>query len=71
MSTGLEMKYFVLKPRGDTPYAAASRTAMKAYANVIRDENPQLYHDLLNWAIEEHDKVRTAQLNKQFQETQS
>lgn len=29
---GLMMKYFVLKPRGNDAYAAASRAAMHAYA---------------------------------------
>ena len=40
--TGLEMKYFVLKPRGNDRYAAASRAAMRRYADVIVGENPAL-----------------------------
>jgi len=28
---GLMMKYFVLKPAGDSPYHTASRKAMKEY----------------------------------------
>lgn len=48
--TGLQMKYFVLKPRGDNIYAAASREAMKVYAEYIKRENPELCTDLREWA---------------------
>ena len=53
--SNLEMKYFVLKPRGvfDDPYAKASRVALKAYALAIKAENPKLAHDLYMWEIEE------------------
>ena len=51
---GLDMKYFVLKPKGSDRYALASREAMIAYANVIKKENSQLYIDLIAWATEEH-----------------
>ena len=49
--TGLEMKYFVLKPAGgpDDPYAKASREALRAYAKEIREENPQLFGDIDEW----------------------
>lgn len=50
MSNGLEMKYFVLKPAGNDKYAAASRKAMRAYADFIRDENPVLSDELRDWA---------------------
>jgi hypothetical protein len=46
---GLEMKYFVLKPKGDDPYAAASRKAMEAYADAIKRENPRLARALISW----------------------
>lgn len=46
---GLIMKYFVLKPKGDDPYAIASRCAMWAYADAIIEENPKLAADLLAW----------------------
>ncbi len=47
------MKYFVLKPRGDDPYARASRAAMRRYAKLIDSENPQLAKDLRDWAESE------------------
>lgn len=50
---GLEMKYFVLKPAGDTQYHSASRKAMRTYADAIREENPELARDLREWADHE------------------
>lgn len=47
---GLQMKYFVLKPRGDDEYAAASRRAMRAYADSIRRTNEQFAAELEAWA---------------------
>lgn len=44
------MKYFVLKPNGNTAYHAASRAAMRAYASAIEGENPDLARDLVNWS---------------------
>jgi len=46
---GLCLKYFILNPTKDDPYGEASRKALKAYANAIRDENPDLFYDLFNW----------------------
>jgi len=46
------MKYFVLNPRSkkdDDIYAHASREAMKAYADVIESENPELAQGLRDW----------------------
>lgn len=54
MSDGLTRKYFVLKPRGDDAYAAASRTAMRAYARGIGKVNRELASDLLGWADQEN-----------------
>ena len=51
--TGLEMKYFILKPRGGSNYAKASRLAMRKYANVIEEENPDLAKELREWADRE------------------
>jgi hypothetical protein len=48
--SGLEMKYFVLKPKGDDAYALASRKAMLAYARAITSENKILAEDLRKWA---------------------
>lgn len=50
---GLEMKYFVLKPKGSDKYAAASRRAMRVYATFIQNENPELAHQLRDWADRE------------------
>lgn len=50
---GLQMKYFVLKPKGNTKYHNASRLAMTAYANAIEDENPELAKELMNWVFNE------------------
>jgi hypothetical protein len=51
---GLKMKYFVLKPKGTDIYAYASRMAMRTYANIIIEENPELANDLLDWAYKEN-----------------
>ena len=55
----LDMKYFVLKPRskhvGDR-HAAASRKAMRAYANHIRRIDEQMANELIAWAQKESDK---------------
>jgi hypothetical protein len=50
---GLEMKYFVLKPKGDDIYAEASRSAMRIYASTIQALNPGLAHDLMSWVSRE------------------
>jgi len=47
--TGLEMKYFVLKPKGVDSYAEASRKAIIAYAKHIQSINPTLANDLKKW----------------------
>jgi len=51
--TGLEMKYFVLKPRGNDIYALASRKAMMVYSQAILKENHQLAIDLAGWVEKE------------------
>lgn len=48
----LQMKYFVLKPRGTTAYAAASRKALRAYADAIQTTNLELAIGLRVWSIE-------------------
>lgn len=65
--TGLEMKYFVLKPAGEDAYAIASRTALKAYASAIEKENPSLAYDLHMWRIDEQGNANTAVINRQFE----
>lgn len=56
---GLQMKYFVLKPKGDGPYAEASRCAIYAYAQSIENENPELSRDLIEWWDRERKAVLT------------
>lgn len=51
--SGLVMKYFILKPNGDTPHAKASRAAMEAYAFVIKEENPKLASEIQEWVRRE------------------
>ena len=55
----LDMKYFVLKPEsnfvGDR-HAAASRKAMRAYANHIRRIDEQMANELIAWAQKESDR---------------
>jgi hypothetical protein len=53
MSTGLQMKYFVLKPRGTDAYASASRAAMFTYAKRIMEENQPLSKEIWDWATNE------------------
>lgn len=50
---GLQMKYFVLKPRGDDEFARASRSAMYQYARVIRPTNPLLAEQIVKWVADE------------------
>ena len=45
----LQMKYFVLKPEGNTPYDRASRKAMRAYAREIYTTNKELAIQLNEW----------------------
>jgi hypothetical protein len=54
---GLQMKYFVLKPKGDNPYSEASRKAMRAYASHIQDVNSELANELREWADNEWEQV--------------
>ena len=54
---GLEVKYFVLKPRGKNIYAVASRNAMMAYASTLEEEDPEFGKDLRAWARAESLKV--------------
>lgn len=53
---GLEMKYFVLKPKSKSRcdvYSEASQAAMITYAETIEDENPTLAKELKLWAKKE------------------
>jgi len=56
--SAIEMKYFVLKPKGDDEYAKASRAAMRAYATHISKENIGLCDELREWADRETPALR-------------
>lgn len=60
----LRMKYFVLKASGDTPYARASRAAMRVFAAEIEQSDPQLANQLKSWTYEEERKVHVERLNE-------
>lgn len=47
---GLQMKYFVLKPEGNSAHNMACRQALRAYADAIRPHNSELADDLGLWA---------------------
>lgn len=49
----LKMKYFVLKPQGDSSFAVASRAAMRAYADSISGIDGVLASELREWARKE------------------
>jgi len=58
--SGLEMKYFVLKPRArgnNDHYAHASREAIKAYAETIESIDPELARDVRAWRIAERNRM--------------
>ena len=51
--SGLQLRYFILKPKGRSMYAQASREALKAYAEAIELENKELSEDLNAWVERE------------------
>lgn len=53
----ISLKYFVLKPGGNTAYAKASRTAMRVFSTEIEQDNFQLAQDVKQWAYEEERKL--------------
>lgn len=55
---GLELRYFVLKPAGNSRHAEASRKAMRAYANHMAIEgNEEFCKDLRAWVDREEEKA--------------
>lgn len=64
----LEIKYFVIKPKGTGPHAEASQAAMKQYARIIRSHDVELSDSLLEWAQREKcnsgmEEIRDAERN--------
>lgn len=51
----LLLKYFVLKPEGDSRYSQASRSALKAFARSIRSYDLNIAHELEKWAKREEE----------------
>lgn len=51
--SGLEMRYFILKPKGTNKHAEASRAGMLAYANIIESEIPELASEIRQWVERE------------------
>lgn len=48
---GMYLKHFVLSPTKNDAYGVASRVAMIAYAEAVKEENPGLAYDLKMWEI--------------------
>lgn len=53
--SNLEMKYFVLRPKGNDEHAIASRVAMQAYAQWIAQTDPDLALDIIQWEENEQE----------------
>lgn len=54
----LEMKYFVLKPKSkykNDPWAMASRAAMRTFADMIAQTDPDIAWELKAW-VDKEDK---------------
>lgn len=49
MMSKLYMKYFVLKPEGNTLEARAARDAMIRYASTIRIKDPEFANEIDEW----------------------
>ncbi len=53
----LEMRYFVLKPKGDNIFARASRVAMLVYADTLWQDDENRYNkfaeDIYDWVERE------------------
>jgi len=63
--SGLQMKYFVLKPGDNDVYGMASRAAMEVYAHCIKDENRELSQDIMEWVAREREIVWASQCPNQ------
>lgn len=49
----LEMRYFILKPKGNSIHAVASRNAMLEYADAIFDTDKEMARELQEWVRKE------------------
>lgn len=50
-------RYFTLSPKGNTPWANASRAAMRVFASEISESDPKLSNNLKQWAYEEERRM--------------
>ena len=60
---GLELKYFVLNPRGkhrNDRWARAAQAAMRIFAEWIKNKDPKLCQQLNDWADQE--EIRQGEL---------
>lgn len=57
MTDGLQMKYFVLNPKGNSLHARACQAAMLEYAEVIYCRNSQLSLDIQDWIEKERENA--------------
>ena len=51
--SGLLLKYYVLKPKGNDQFAVASRAAMRTFAQSMHGHNNELSADVKAWAEKE------------------
>ena len=49
----MDMKYFVLKPGGNSRHHKASRHAMRAYARFIKQFDEKFAEEICKWANDE------------------
>lgn len=55
----VKLKYFTLKPSGDSPWAKASRVAMRAFAAEIEAHDMSAAAQIKQWVYEEERKLVT------------
>lgn len=67
MSRLSDVQYFVLAPEGSGQRATASRVALRAYADVIREKDAQLAEDITEWVddIESEMRIKERKLRRQ------
>lgn len=55
--SGLEMRYFILKPSAAGLHGAASRAVLRKYASMMAETEPEFASDLHAWADAEQSKT--------------
>lgn len=59
----LELKYFVLKPSGDSEWAKASRVAMRVFASEMEQHDLTLASEIKQWVYNEERKLHKEKLS--------